>query len=81
MKCQAPVLMFLKIVFFCGVFHVLKYCLLLRCVQPSVVIHSAAERRPDVVEKQVEATRSLNVSATQFVCQGAGRFTSAQYGM
>lgn len=42
-------------------------------LQPTVVIHSAAERRPDVVEKQVEATQALNVSATHFVCQGAGK--------
>ncbi|KAK7097521.1 methionine adenosyltransferase 2 subunit beta-like isoform X2 [Littorina saxatilis] len=41
--------------------------------KPTVVIHSAAERRPDVVEKQVEATQALNVSATHFVCQGAAQ--------
>ena len=51
----------------------------LQCVQPTVVIHSAAERRPDVVEKQAEATHSLNVSATQFVCQGAGGFSCVQF--
>ncbi len=33
--------------------------------QPDVVIHSAAERRPDVVEKQKEKTVALNVSATE----------------
>jgi dTDP-4-dehydrorhamnose reductase len=41
--------------------------------QPDVVIHSAAERRPDVVEKQEEATKSLNVDATSTVCTEAGR--------
>ena len=40
-----------------------------------MVIHSAAERRPDVVEKQAEATQSLNVSATQFICQGASKYS------
>lgn len=39
--------------------------------KPSVVIHSAAERRPDVVECQAEATHALNVSATQYLCQAA----------
>ncbi|MDP2436291.1 MAG: SDR family oxidoreductase [archaeon] len=34
-------------------------------VEPQVIIHSAAERRPDVVEKQDEATRALNVKATE----------------
>ena len=33
--------------------------------EPDVVIHSAAERRPDVVEKQKEKTMALNVSATE----------------
>ncbi|KAK7495281.1 hypothetical protein BaRGS_00013463 [Batillaria attramentaria] len=39
--------------------------------KPSVVIHCAAERRPDVVEKQEEATYSLNVQATKSLCQSA----------
>ena len=33
--------------------------------RPSVLVHAAAERRPDVVEKQPEATRSLNVTASK----------------
>lgn len=32
--------------------------------RPTVVVHLAAERRPDVVEKRLEATKALNVSAT-----------------
>ncbi len=32
--------------------------------KPTVVVHAAAERRPDVVNKQLEATRALNVTAT-----------------
>ncbi|XP_041359404.1 methionine adenosyltransferase 2 subunit beta-like [Gigantopelta aegis] len=39
--------------------------------KPNVIIHSAAERRPDVVEKQEEATHQLNVAATQFICEAA----------
>ncbi|CAG2242705.1 metK [Mytilus edulis] len=38
---------------------------------PSVVIHSAAERKPDAVEKKPEATQQLNVSATKVICQNA----------
>ena len=33
--------------------------------KPSVLVHAAAERRPDAVEKQPEATRSLNVTASK----------------
>lgn len=33
--------------------------------KPAVVVHSAAERRPDVVENQRDKTIALNVSATQ----------------
>ena len=32
--------------------------------KPSVVVHSAAERRPDVVQNQTESALALNVSAT-----------------
>lgn len=37
--------------------------------QPSVVVHSAAERRPDVVEKKPEATDALNVAATGLLAE------------
>ncbi|XP_050417180.1 methionine adenosyltransferase 2 subunit beta [Patella vulgata] len=36
--------------------------------QPNVIIHSAAERRPDVVENQADATKQLNVDATRNIC-------------
>jgi len=36
----------------------------LESLRPRVVIHSAAERRPDVSERDPEATRRLNVEAT-----------------
>lgn len=44
---------------------------------PAVVVHAAAERRPDVVEKNTEATRALNVTATDTLadlCSGRGAF-------
>ncbi|KAK3597691.1 hypothetical protein CHS0354_040066 [Potamilus streckersoni] len=40
--------------------------------KPSVIIHSAAERKPDVVEKQPETTYKLNVEATSNLCDIAG---------
>ena len=44
--------------------------------QPSIIIHSAAERRPDAVEKQPEATRLINVESTRYICEAAGTFTT-----
>ena len=40
--------------------------------QPNVIVHCAAERRPDVVDKNEEATIALNVKATQDICTIAG---------
>ena len=40
---------------------------------PDVVIHAAAERRPDVVEKDPEAARLLNVDATAFLAREGAR--------
>jgi len=40
--------------------------------QPKFVIHCAAERRPDVMAKNVEAARRLNIDATHIVCEEAG---------
>lgn len=48
---------------------------MLNVFQPSIVIHSAAERRPDVVEKQPEATRQINIDATRYLCEAAGMCT------
>lgn len=42
-------------------------------IKPSVILHSAAERRPDKVENEEEKTQSLNVDATQFLCDLASR--------
>lgn len=37
--------------------------------KPHVIIHSAAERRPDVVAKQPEQAHSLNIGATELLTQ------------
>lgn len=42
--------------------------------QPKFVIHCAAERRPDVMAKNVEAARKLNIDATSIVCEEAGTY-------
>ena len=39
--------------------------------RPHVILHSAAERRPDISENDPEATRSLNVDATRTVAEAA----------
>lgn len=39
--------------------------------KPHVIIHCAAERRPDVVEYQAAATYQLNVEATKTMCEAA----------
>jgi dTDP-4-dehydrorhamnose reductase len=40
-------------------------------VKPNIVLHCAAERRPDVVAKDASATAALNVNATQTIAQQA----------
>ncbi|MBN3287765.1 MAT2B adenosyltransferase, partial [Polyodon spathula] len=40
--------------------------------QPHVIVHCAAERRPDVVESQTDAAIQLNVSATANLAKEAG---------
>lgn len=42
-----------------------------KCVRefkPTVILHSAAERRPDVVDNEEEKTKKLNIDATQLLC-------------
>ncbi len=39
--------------------------------QPNFIIHAAAERRPNFVEKQEEETAKLNVSATCYLAEAA----------
>ncbi|ELU01859.1 hypothetical protein CAPTEDRAFT_100199 [Capitella teleta] len=41
--------------------------------KPQVIIHSAAEKRPNVVESQPEAAKRLNVDATAHVCNYAAK--------
>ncbi|KAM6907830.1 LOW QUALITY PROTEIN: methionine adenosyltransferase 2 subunit beta [Xenentodon cancila] len=45
---------------------------LLHEYKPDVIVHCAAERRPDVVERQTEAAVSLNVHATSTLAREAG---------
>lgn len=43
------------------------------CVlQPDVIVHCAAERRPDVVERHTEAAVNLNVHTTSTLAKEAG---------
>jgi dTDP-4-dehydrorhamnose reductase len=44
---------------------------LLERVQPDVIFHCAAERRPDRVELEASATRQLNVDATRLIAEAA----------
>ncbi len=41
-------------------------------LRPDIIIHSAAERHPDVSEKDPDATRHLNVDATRMLAECAG---------
>ena len=46
---------------------------LLFYLQPDVIIHCAAERKPDIVEGQPEKTRKINIDATRNICQLASK--------
>ena len=41
--------------------------------RPTIVIHSAAERRPDIVEKNEEETKMLNVTATRNIAEASSK--------
>ncbi len=41
-----------------------------------MIVHCAAERRPDVVERHTEAAVNLNVHATSTLAKEAGRCSS-----
>lgn len=43
-----------------------------RLFQPDVIVHCAAERRPDVVERHTEAAVNLNVHTTSTLAREAG---------
>ena len=45
----------------------------LESVSPDVVIHAAAERHPDVIEKDPEGAHDLNVGATQHLADECAR--------
>ena len=49
--------------------------LVLESFRPDVLIHAAAERHPDVIEKNPEAARDLNVGATEFLAQECARLS------
>lgn len=40
-------------------------------IAPKVIVHCAAERRPDVSAQNPDAAKALNLSATQALCQAA----------
>lgn len=50
-----------------------RACLNLCLLQPDVIVHCAAERRPDVMERHTEAAVSLNVHATVTLAKEAGK--------
>lgn len=66
----------------CQVIHILrhvweetlynKYIVFLHFVKPHVIVHCAAERRPDVVERHTEAAMNLNVHACATLAKEAG---------
>lgn len=39
--------------------------------QPNVIIHSAANRRVDVIEKDPVGARKTNIDATRYICEAA----------
>jgi len=41
--------------------------------KPEIVIHAAAERRPDIVDTNPESARALNVSATKMIAETCAR--------
>ena len=43
--------------------------------QPHVIIHCAAERRPDVVDRQPDVASQLNVVASENLAKEAGKKT------
>ena len=45
----------------------------LESFHPDVLIHAAAERHPDVIEKNPEAARDLNVGSTRFLANECAR--------
>jgi S-adenosylmethionine synthetase len=44
---------------------------LVRTLKPGIIIHAAAERRPDVSQKKPDYTRALNVTATRHLSAAA----------
>lgn len=42
-------------------------------VRPNFIIHAAAQRFPDKVESDPEGAKTLNVEATRYIVETAGR--------
>lgn len=57
----------------CHLDHLRRICVVF--AQPNVIVHAAAERRPDTVEHNPEATHALNVAATNNICTLAGELS------
>lgn len=50
---------------------------LFQTARPDIVIHAAAERRPDIVDNQLEKARALNVSATETIASACARYSAS----
>lgn len=50
---------------------------LFQTVRPDIVIHAAAERRPDIVDSQPDKARALNVVATENIAMACARHAAS----
>lgn len=50
---------------------------LFETARPDIVIHAAAERRPDIVDSQPEKARALNVAATETIASACARHSAS----
>ncbi len=50
---------------------------LFETARPDIVIHAAAERRPDIVDSQPEKARTLNVAATETIASACARHSAS----
>ena len=44
--------------------------------RPELIVHTAAERRPDLCENKVQQTHAINVEATQFLAEAANHLNA-----
>ncbi|KAG2455320.1 HMMR protein, partial [Polypterus senegalus] len=64
----------------CNLLDPLAIRQLIQEFQPHVIIHCAAERRPDVVENQMDAATQLNVVASANLAKEAAAMPGCSYG-